>query len=43
VMVVGVPAAVVAALVPALGPLVLLPVRLCLRWVLLVATVAAAA
>ena len=43
IMILGVPASMISAFVPALGPVLLLPVRLCLRWILLVATAAAAA
>ena len=42
VMVVGIPAGLVAAAVPALAPIVLLPGRLGTRWVLVVARLAAA-
>jgi competence protein ComEC len=42
VMVVGIPAGLVAGAVPALGPIALLPARLGTRWVLIVARLAAA-
>jgi competence protein ComEC len=42
VMVVGIPAGLLAAAVPALAPFVLLPSRLGTRWVLVVARLAAA-